>query len=247
VSQFVEECRREWKRLRVQDPVADEMAAELAADLDEAEAEGASPQEVLGSSASDPRSFAASWAAERGVIPPRSTGLLPRRSVTLGVTAAFTIIAAVGAALVIFASPDASAPTAAISLPPPPALANISLGRDGQVRAAVATLEAERAHTRAVLESQMQRAAESQMQRAAVATLEGERAHTRAVLESQMQVWVQPNGATVLTLRPAHGQGVEIHRVGSILLIAGIAGVILSLPLLFWSPSRRFSPSNPQT
>jgi hypothetical protein len=44
------------------------MAADLAADLTEAEAEGVSAEEVLGRSAFDPRSFAASWAAERGVI-----------------------------------------------------------------------------------------------------------------------------------------------------------------------------------
>src|SRR5438128_11349072 len=67
VKDFVEECRREWKRLRVPDPVANEMAADLAADLEEAEAEGVSPEELLGSGASDPRSFAASWAAARGV------------------------------------------------------------------------------------------------------------------------------------------------------------------------------------
>jgi hypothetical protein len=46
------------------------MAADLEADLTEAEAEGASPEEVLGSGAFDPRSFAASWAAERGVAQP---------------------------------------------------------------------------------------------------------------------------------------------------------------------------------
>jgi hypothetical protein len=60
VSHFINECRREWKRLRVPDPVADEMAADLAVDLQEAEAEGVTPEEVLGSGASDPRSFAAS-------------------------------------------------------------------------------------------------------------------------------------------------------------------------------------------
>jgi hypothetical protein len=48
VSEFVEECRREWRRLRVPDLVANEMAAYLAADLREAEAEGASAEEVLG-------------------------------------------------------------------------------------------------------------------------------------------------------------------------------------------------------
>ena len=59
MNAFVDECRREWARLGVPDPVADEMAAELTADLAEAAAEGASVEEVLGSSASDPRSFAA--------------------------------------------------------------------------------------------------------------------------------------------------------------------------------------------
>ena len=70
MSEFVEECRREWKRLRVPDPVANEMAADLEADLAEAEAEGDSPEQVLGSGAFDPRSFAASWAAARGVAAP---------------------------------------------------------------------------------------------------------------------------------------------------------------------------------
>ena len=110
MNQFVEECRREWKRLRVPDPVAEEMAAELTADLDEAAAEGASPEEVLGSAASDPRSFAAAWAAERGVVPPQSlTARLRRRSLLPVAIAALTIVAAVGAALVVFASPNASA------------------------------------------------------------------------------------------------------------------------------------------
>jgi hypothetical protein len=97
---FVDECRREWKRLRVPDPVADEMATELVADLDEAEAEGASAEDVLGSGASDPRAFAASWAAERGVVPPPPlTASLPRRSVAIAAIAALTVVAAVSAAL----------------------------------------------------------------------------------------------------------------------------------------------------
>jgi len=73
VNEFVEECRREWKRLHVPDPIANEMAADLEADLKEAEAEGASPEEVLGSGAFDPRAFAASWAAARGVTQPTAT------------------------------------------------------------------------------------------------------------------------------------------------------------------------------
>src|SRR5215216_6046828 len=80
VRDFVEQCRREWKRLRVPDPVTEEMAAELVADLEEAKADGVSPEEVLGSGASDPRTFAASWAAERGVgRPSPSREIMARR------------------------------------------------------------------------------------------------------------------------------------------------------------------------
>ena len=70
MSEFVEQCRAEWRRLGVADPLAEEMATDLASDLEEAEAEGVSAVEYLGRSLSDPRSFAASWAAERGIIPP---------------------------------------------------------------------------------------------------------------------------------------------------------------------------------
>ena len=63
---FIEECRYEWKRLGVPDSMADEMAAELEADLAEAEADGVSAAEMLGES--DPRRFAANWARERGLV-----------------------------------------------------------------------------------------------------------------------------------------------------------------------------------
>jgi hypothetical protein len=66
---FVEECRREWRRLGVADAAANEMASELEADLAEAEADGVSPEEVLGRGVFDARAFAASWAAERGLVP----------------------------------------------------------------------------------------------------------------------------------------------------------------------------------
>jgi hypothetical protein len=33
----------------------------------------------------------------------------------------------------------------------------------------------------------------------------------------------------------ARGSGVQTHTVGSILLIVGLVGIILSLSLLFWS------------
>jgi hypothetical protein len=76
MNDFVEQCRREWTRLGVPDPFAEEMAADLTADLAEAEADGVSAEEFLGNSVFDPRSFAAAWAAERGVIPAQAA---PRR------------------------------------------------------------------------------------------------------------------------------------------------------------------------
>jgi hypothetical protein len=50
MTAFVEECRREWKRLGVPDLLAEEMATELEADLAEAEADGVSAAEMLGES-----------------------------------------------------------------------------------------------------------------------------------------------------------------------------------------------------
>jgi hypothetical protein len=74
MSTFVEECRREWKRLGVPDLMADEMATDLETDLAEAQADGVSAAEILGES--DPRRFASTWAEERGLVseppPPKS-------------------------------------------------------------------------------------------------------------------------------------------------------------------------------
>lgn len=93
MSEFVEECRSEWRRLGVADPLAEEMAADLASDLEEAEAEGVSAAEYLGRSLSDPRSFAASWASERGIIPaPPGQEQGRRRPAAL---VAFTALAAI--------------------------------------------------------------------------------------------------------------------------------------------------------
>lgn len=94
MTPFVDECLREWKRLNVPDAVANEMAAELEADLHDAEADGLTPEEVLGDGVFDARSFAAAWASERGVIP--SSAAPARRSHR-------TLVAAVIAALAIVA------------------------------------------------------------------------------------------------------------------------------------------------
>ncbi len=108
MSKFVKECRREWKRLRVPDSLANEMAADLTADLEEAEADGASIEDVLGNSAFDPRSFATSWAAERGVSqPPAAPAASSNRWLPFAALAAIAAIAValVGALMVIAPKP----------------------------------------------------------------------------------------------------------------------------------------------
>jgi hypothetical protein len=117
VNDFVEECRSEWRRLGVPDQVAAEMAADLAADLAEAEAEGVSPEEVLGSGAFDPRSFAAAWAAERGVIghsPPR-TGARSRPSLLAAAIGTVAVALAIVGAVLLIA--DSSSVSGTLALP----------------------------------------------------------------------------------------------------------------------------------
>ena len=78
-TRFWRRSKRRWRDARVRRGVpagveaarrarllADEMAAELEADLAEAEADGVSAAEMLGES--DPRRFAANWARERGLV-----------------------------------------------------------------------------------------------------------------------------------------------------------------------------------
>src|SRR5262245_18831198 len=141
MSDFVEQCRREWRRLNVPDPLAEEMAADLAADLREAEAEGVTAEELLGSSASDPRSFAASWAAERGIIPAPptrpNTRRRPRFLVAFTGLAAITLI--VAALLLATGEPKASLVASGKTrghLPSPPAGSVVPNGPGGQVHLA---------------------------------------------------------------------------------------------------------------
>jgi PASTA domain len=124
MSDFVEECRREWKRLRVPDPLANEMAADLAADLRDAEAEGASAEDLLGNGVFDPRTFAESWARERGLIRSRVRDRLDRRTaVILGAVVTGVVGAVVALVLLLGPSssrspsppPTASAPTTTIA------------------------------------------------------------------------------------------------------------------------------------
>jgi hypothetical protein len=103
MSDIVEQCRSEWQRLRVPDLAADEMAAELAADLNEAAADGITAEEVLGEGAADPRSLALAWATERGFVHPsflarlgnRRTLLIASALAAAGIAAGFGINEAV--------------------------------------------------------------------------------------------------------------------------------------------------------
>jgi hypothetical protein len=111
MNPFVEECRREWKRLGVPDAVANEMAADLQVDLAEAEADGTSAEEVLGTGVFDAPAFAAGWAAERGVIPspPPSGPTRTRRSRAPYAIAGFALVALVGLVLALLPQPTVSA------------------------------------------------------------------------------------------------------------------------------------------
>jgi hypothetical protein len=119
VSEFVEECRREWRRLGVPDPIAAEMAAELAADLEEAASEGASVEDVLGSAALDSRSFAGSWATERGVVRPGSIERRPHAMLAAAVGIAVAAALMIGGSLTILTS-DADPPDAGAWVAAPP-------------------------------------------------------------------------------------------------------------------------------
>ena len=97
MTEFVEQCRHEWRRLGVPNAVANEMAAELETDLEEAESEGVPPEEVVGGTL-DARSFAESWAAERRVGRSRV-----RRAVLFAALATCVALAISGAVLTLSA------------------------------------------------------------------------------------------------------------------------------------------------
>jgi hypothetical protein len=96
VSEFVDACRREWRRLGVPEPAANEMAADLAADLKEAEQDGVTAEEVLGSGAFDPRAFAASWASERGLVPAQRRDRMRDHRLLLVLAGLVVLLAAAG-------------------------------------------------------------------------------------------------------------------------------------------------------
>jgi hypothetical protein len=190
------------------------MAADLAADLEEADAEGASAEEVLGSGAFDPRSFAAAWAAERGVIqpPPPTAQSSPRRSRMPAAIAAFALIAIIGAVLAILASPSrpgrlafASPFRPALSVVVPPQLRFVGPPRIGQPR------------LREVVPPQLRLV------------------RPPRIGLPRVSVVVRPPGPAARVFAVAvNDSGLNLRRIGLLLLLAGLVGLILST--LYWSP-----------
>lgn len=89
----IETCRRTWRKLGVSRHDADEMSAELGADLAAASAEGLPSSAVIGT---DVRVFATEWARERGVV---------RFRLRLVSTAGAALVGAIpGAAFALFAA-----------------------------------------------------------------------------------------------------------------------------------------------
>ena len=74
----------------------------LTADLEEAQAEGGSPEDVLGNSAFDPRRFAAAWAVAQGVTgpPPSERPSFLRRPLAVALAVVIGVLV-VGAGLVL--------------------------------------------------------------------------------------------------------------------------------------------------
>jgi hypothetical protein len=143
VNQFIEECRREWRRLRVPKSVADDMAAELETDLTEAAGEGVTPEELLGG---DARSFAQSWAAER-----RVTRSSRRKRIVLALLALLVCLAVVGATLAIVAEPSpATTKPVTLVFPPPPGTGQVWVKADPSVVQVVSREELSRDSTRTV-------------------------------------------------------------------------------------------------
>jgi hypothetical protein len=210
VNDFVEECRLEWKRLGVPDPVANEMAADLAADLEEAEADGVSAEEVLGSGAFDPRSFATAWAAERGVIqrPLPSGHPLPRGSRMLAAIGAFALIAITGAVLVILASASVSR-RLTLASPVRPPLGAVWVRPDPQPGPGV---------------------------RAVTVRAVSPDGRLLAIESASGRLTINPLVSAV----DINDSGADTRTVGTVLLIVGLAGVVpLTMFWLWVGPDRR--------
>jgi hypothetical protein len=95
MSSELDQCRRMWRRLGVSKADADEMAAELKADLDSAASEGHAPSAIVGG---DVRAFATAWAKERGVVRTRLCLVTTAVAAVLGAIpgASFSLFVAYG-------------------------------------------------------------------------------------------------------------------------------------------------------
>jgi hypothetical protein len=125
MNAFVDECRREWKRLGVPDSLAEEMASDLEADLEDASAEGVSGPEVLGES--DPRRFAANLAVARGLVPDERSGPRRRRTFWLIVSAALVLLVGGLTTLALVSTGTHTSTPPVTTVGPPPQRKTVSL------------------------------------------------------------------------------------------------------------------------
>jgi len=150
MTAYVEECRREWRRLGVPDLLAEEMATDLEADLAEAQSEGVSAAEVLGES--DPRRFAETWATERGLVPDappqrKSRAWIWVLAVVAGVLVLGVLLGIAGVAFLATASVHTSGPgpVRLVGTPPIPARKAVLIPKLVGEQACHAVMKANRA------------------------------------------------------------------------------------------------------
>ena len=95
MSSVTDECRKTWRELGVRRVVIEELAAELEADLADAEADGISADAFVGH---DPSALARQWATERGRARARLRVLLTAIVAVIGAIpgASFGLFAAYG-------------------------------------------------------------------------------------------------------------------------------------------------------
>lgn len=120
MSEFVDECRREWRRLGVPDSLANEMASDLDADLADANADGVALPEIVGDG--DPLRFARDWAVARGLVPEERSERPHLRTLwrLVAVAVAIVVLAAGLTALVLALTRTGSSPARSgktVSLP----------------------------------------------------------------------------------------------------------------------------------
>jgi hypothetical protein len=144
VNDFVNECRREWKRLGVPRSIANDMSAELGADLAEAD----SARDLLGDRASDPRRFAREWARERGIVPRR------RGSRIAAALAVLALVPTIVGAVLLYSGSDSPTSATRIALVSPKSEAVTVWFPEPRTAASIQVMTAQYARDKAALRLQ---------------------------------------------------------------------------------------------